>query len=100
MAYPDSPSIAIDSKHTLGVVKWFNVNHGYGFITSDDGTDVFVHANACPDGFLYSGECVEFVVEPSDRTGGVQAASVHRAPQTEARAPVDKLIISAPTFVC
>lgn len=28
-----------------GTVKWFNARKGYGFITSEDGTEIFVHKN-------------------------------------------------------
>ncbi|GBG94239.1 cold-shock protein [Ligilactobacillus salitolerans] len=60
-----------------GTVKWFNADKGYGFITREDGSDVFVHFSAIQgDGFktLDEGQHVSFDVEDSDR--GPQAANV------------------------
>ncbi len=48
-----------------GTVKWFNESKGFGFITKEDGDDVFVHYSAIQDsGFksLSEGQRVEFDV--------------------------------------
>ena len=63
-----------------GTVKWFNSDKGFGFITAEDGKDVFVHFSAIQvEGFktLEEGQAVTFDVEESDR--GPQAANVEKA---------------------
>lgn len=60
-----------------GTVKWFNDQKGYGFITQEDGPDVFAHFSAIQgDGFktLEEGQQVEF--EVTDGPKGPQAASI------------------------
>ena len=49
-----------------GTVKWFNAEKGFGFISREDGSDVFVHFSAIQgDGFktLEEGQAVTFDVE-------------------------------------
>ncbi|MBC7320668.1 MAG: cold-shock protein [bacterium] len=60
-----------------GKVKWFNAQKGYGFITRDDGGDVFVHYSAIKgQGYrtLEEGQKVEFDVVQGEK--GPQAANV------------------------
>lgn len=60
-----------------GKVKWFNAQKGYGFITRDDGGDVFVHYSAINgQGYrtLEEGQKVEFDVVQGEK--GPQAANV------------------------
>ena len=62
-----------------GKVKWFNAAKGYGFITGDDGKEVFVHFSAIQvDGFktLDEGQTVEY--EVNDGPKGPQAANVKK----------------------
>ncbi len=63
-----------------GTVKWFNDSRGYGFITPQEGDDVFVHFSAIMgEGFrtLAEGEEVEFELAETDN--GCQASNVIRA---------------------
>src|SRR5579885_144890 len=63
-----------------GTVKWFSPKKGYGFITMEDGQEVFVHYSAIDgSGFrsLEQGEKVQF--EVAQGTKGLQASSVSRA---------------------
>ncbi len=60
-----------------GSVKWFNTEKGYGFITGEDGKDVFVHFSAIQsEGFktLDEGQAVTFDITEGDK--GPQAANV------------------------
>ena len=65
---------------TTGTVKWFSPKKGYGFITMEDGQEVFVHYSAIDgNGFrsLEQGERVQFEVSQGPK--GLQAANVMRA---------------------
>lgn len=60
-----------------GKVKWFNAEKGFGFVTNEEGLDIFVHFSAITgEGFksLDEGQEVEFDVVEGDR--GPQAANI------------------------
>jgi CspA family cold shock protein len=70
--------IRIDSMET-GTVKWFNGSKGYGFITREEGDDVFVHYNSIEgDGYksLDEGDKVQFEVGQGPK--GLQATNVSK----------------------
>ena len=62
-----------------GKVKWFNNSKGFGFISQEDGTDIFVHFSAITgEGYktLDEGQSVSFEVTQGPK--GLQAANVQK----------------------
>lgn len=62
-----------------GIVKWFDVKKGFGFIVGPEGQDVFVHFSSIGgDGFktLKDGEPVEYELHQGEK--GFHARAVHR----------------------
>ena len=68
-----------------GIVKWFDVKKGFGFIQQEDGSEVFVHySNISGSGFkvLEDGESVEFEVVEGNK--GLQAQNVVKTQEVQA----------------
>lgn len=81
-----------------GKVKWFDTERGFGFIASDEGAEVFLHASALPAGAAppKPGAKVEFGV--ADGRRGPQALAVKildpvPSVAKAARKPVDDMVV-------
>jgi len=68
---------------TIGTVKWFNAQKGFGFIQPDDGgTDVFVHISAVERaglGSIHEGQKLSFELERDKRSGKTSAGQLQAA---------------------
>ena len=79
-----------------GRVKWYDTEKGFGFLTRDDGGDVFVHKAALPDGVeeLKPGQRVDFGVVESRKGNQALAVKLVDAPPSVAelrRRPPEEL---------
>lgn len=63
-----------------GIVKWFNQEKGYGFISCDEGTDVFVHHSQVKEKGhekdLHEGQSISFDIEDGEK--GLMAINVQK----------------------
>ena len=85
-----------------GKIKWYDTEKGFGFITRDDGPDVFMHSSALPTGAaeLKSGQRVEFGVaagKRGDTAIGVRLLetrpSVEAAVAARDRKPAEEMVV-------
>ena len=79
-----------------GRVKWYEKEKGFGFLTSDDGGDVFVHKAALPAGVeeLRAGQRVEFGIVDSRKGSQALSLKLIEAPPSVAelrRRPAEEL---------
>jgi CspA family cold shock protein len=77
-------------------VKWYDTEKGFGFVTRDDGGDVFVHKAALPDGVgeLAPGQRVDFSVVESRKGNQAMQVKILEAPPSMAelrRRPAEEL---------
>lgn len=70
-----------------GKVKWFDPERGFGFLSQEDGPDVYVHADALPDGTdtLRSGARVEFGIAQGRKGDQALQVRVLEEPPSVAR---------------
>ena len=60
-----------------GTVKWFNSQRGYGFITQEDGTDIFVHySGIAADGFKTLEQGASVTYDSQEKDSKIQAVNV------------------------
>jgi len=69
-------------------VKWFDADKGFGFLSQDDGPDVYVHADALPEGAaktIKAGTRVEFGIAQGRRGDQALQVRILEAPRSVAR---------------
>ncbi len=80
-----------------GRVKVYNAQRKFGFITAEDGSELYVTADAVTDGALHSGDEVEFETVETDK-GRNHAASVTVTKNAPADNPVGRTMVNPPSW--
>jgi cold shock CspA family protein len=80
-----------------GTVKVFHTDRNFGFLTSEGGDDVYVHADQVDGGSLTPGDVVEFEVEDEDGRDR-SAVSVKVVKAAPAENPVGRTMAAPPTW--
>lgn len=80
-----------------GRVKVYNPERKFGFITADDGAELYVSADAVADGGLHSGDEVEFEAVETEK-GRNHAASVTVTKKAPTDNPVGRTMANPPSW--
>ena len=80
-----------------GTVKIFNPDRNFGFVTNEEGQDIYVHADYVEGGTLNPGDVVEFEVAEGD-SGETAATKVKVVKAAPADTPVGRTMAAPPTW--
>jgi cold shock protein len=80
-----------------GRVKVFHPDRNFGFLTTEDGSDVYVAGDQVSDGPLHTGDLVEFEVVDSER-GGKAATAVTVTKRAPEDSPVGRTMAPPPSW--
>lgn len=80
-----------------GHVKVFHQQRNYGFLVTEDGVDLYVHADAVSDGALHSGDEVTFEVDEGEH-GSRAAVDVNVTKRAPTDNPVGRTMSPPPTW--
>jgi CspA family cold shock protein len=87
---------------TVGTVKWFNADKGFGFIAPESGEDVFVHFSAIQStGYrsLEEGQAVEFDITPGPEGPPGRQRAATGAPVAQRQEPARRTAGHAPVYL-
>lgn len=80
-----------------GRVKIFHEQRNYGFLVTEEGTDLYVHADAVTDGVLHSGDEVTFEISEGEH-GARSAVDVNVTKRAPSDNPVGRTLSPPPTW--
>lgn len=81
-----------------GTIKVFHTDRNFGFVTTDDGLDVYVHADQVEGGALKAGDVIDFEIAEDEDSSGRAATGVTVVKEAKGDNPTGRTMAAPPTW--